>query len=178
MTQNYRRLSATFLLITALSAGPAHSQTTDHSGHTMSGTDHSMMNHGMKPADRTAHMVEARGILVSINTETREATIRHEAIPAVSWPAAQMIFPVRKSVDLSVLQPGQSVQFTLHRAANGSLPLVELCPAQGDSVMAGLCSGAASGQPMIHGATGHHNMHHDHAGKAPEMSSHDHGSQN
>ena len=160
MTQIYRRLSATSLLIATFAAGPALGQTTDHSGHSMSGMGHSTMSHGVEPDDRSAHMVEARGTLVSLNTDTREATIRHDAMPAVSWPPAQMIFPVGDKVNLSALTIGQSVQFTLHRAADGSLPLVELCSAQGNGVTPGLCASPMDYSTMNHGQMDHSKMDH------------------
>ncbi|GHA94071.1 hypothetical protein GCM10009069_16500 [Algimonas arctica] len=120
--------------------------------------DHSNMpqgSHADVMAARAQHMVEARGTVRRVNAARREITLQHAAIPQVSWPAADMIFPVGPSIDLSRLSPGQPVQFTLHRAPNGSLPLVELCPAQGVHVTPGLCADG-----MNHGAMDHSKMNH------------------
>lgn len=130
----------------------------DHSKMDHSKMDHSMMGHAMtgqgdhaaEMAARATHMVEARGLLVRIDAVQREATILYNSIPEVSWPAAEMIFPVGE-INLDGLDVGQSVQFTLHRAADGTLPLVELCPAQGTGIVASLCSRSRDRSSMGHG---------------------------
>jgi len=143
--------------------------------------DHSGMAHEGHTAmmsDRAAHMVEVSGILVKLDPTTREATIQHAAIPQVSWPAATMIFPVGPKVELSGLIVGQPVQFTLHRASNGSLPLVELCPTQSMSVVPGQCAGKMNHDMMGHGAMSSdemthegHTMPHSAASDQPQTSS-------
>lgn len=187
-TLNTSRLAVITLLLATLYTTPAHAQTTDHSnhnahtGHDMSqmdhskmehsGMDHSRMSHDEMMEMRAKHMVDAHGVLVALNTETREATIRHGDIPSVSWPAAEMVFPVGAGVDLSGLAPGQTVQFTLHRAADGSLPLVELCPAAGTEIQPGLCMSKTDHSGMNHGDMPHVQM--DHEGM--DHSQMDHGS--
>lgn len=175
MTSTIVRTLAASTFLAALSVAPIQAQTHEHHGDEapaseMSEMDHGKMAHGDMDHDammtmRASHMVEVRGTLISMNVQEREVTLRHNAIPTVSWPAAQMIFPVGDGVELSALTAGQPVQFTLHKAADGTLPLVELCPAQGDGVIAGLC---ASG-------TGHKSMNHDgmnHGQMDPSTKSH------
>jgi Cu/Ag efflux protein CusF len=175
-TLNTSRLAVITLLLATLYTTPAHAQTTDHSnhnahtGHDMSqmdhskmehsGMDHSRMSHDEMMEMRAKHMVDAHGVLVALNTETREATIRHGDITSISWPAAEMIFPVGAGVDLSGLAPGQNVQFTLHRAADGSLPLVELCPAAGAAIQPGLCMSKTDHSGMNHSDIDHSQMDH------------------
>lgn len=193
------RLLATTLTAALLSA-PALAQTSDHSGHDMSQMDHSKMNsadmnhgdmnHGdMKHGDmdhgdmdhgsmdhdammkaRAEHMIEATGVVKKIYKKDGLVSLSHDAIPAVNWPAMTMKFPVDDKVDLDSLKEGQKVQFTLHRAQDGSLPLVELCPTESAAVIAGLC---ASG--MNHGPDGTMMNHKDmqHGDMKPDGGSHD-----
>ena len=134
----------------------------DHAGMDHSRMDHSTMNgSGMmhestspKPP-RADHMVEARGVILALDRTSREVTIRHDGIPVVSWPPARMIFPVGSDNDLTSLSPGGSVQFTLHRASNGTLPLVELCSTDAEDVVPGLCSSAAKPTRMNHADMAH-----------------------
>lgn len=170
MTSTIVRTLAASIFLATLSVAPVQAQTHEHPGHDMPASgmpkmDHGKMDHGSTNHDgmmtmRATHMVEARGSLVALNRETREATIRHDAIPAVSWPAAQMVFPVSNGVDLKTLAPGQAVQFTLHRAADGSLPLVELCSAQGNGITPGLCASGMNHETMNHGQMDHSKMDH------------------
>lgn len=179
------RLLATTLTAALLSA-PALAQTSDHSGHDMSLMDHSQMNqadmqrgdmkhegmdHGAMDHDamikaRAEHMIEATGVVKKIYKKDGVVSLTHDAIPAISWPAMTMKFPVGDSVDLDSLKKGQQVQFTLHRAQDGSLPLVELCPTQSADVIAGLCAPSMNHGPnmdhnqMKHGDLNHNGMKH------------------
>ena len=128
-------LVSSVALITAL---PAAAQMSDHTGHKMAGHDMQTMEHG-----RSAHMVEALATVTAILPDENRISLSHSAIPAVSWPAATMKFPVTGGLNVTAFQPGDRVQFTLHRAENGSLPLVELCQTTASTVQPGLCAGAA-----------------------------------
>ena len=161
-------LVSSVALITAL---PAAAQMSDHTGHKMAGHDMQTMEHG-----RSAHMVEALATVTAILPDENRISLSHSAIPAVSWPAATMKFPVTGGLNVTAFQPGDRVQFTLHRAENGSLPLVELCQTTASTVQPGLCAGAAkmadhdmrgmdhgegmSGK-MDHSSMGHGNMDYD-----------------
>lgn len=155
-----RLLAITFS--TAILSSPVFAQTSDHSSHDMKQIDHSKMDHStmdhskikmdrgqmqhgeMSHDDmmkaRSQHMVEAIGVIKKVDKEDRLVSISHGSIPAISWPAMTMKFPVSETMDLSNFKKGQQVQFTLHRAADGSLPLVELCEAQSQDTIAGLCA--------------------------------------
>lgn len=184
MTFTTRLLATT--LTAALLAAPAFAQTSDHSGHDMSQMDHSKMdsadikhgdmdhgsmNHESMDHDammkaRAEHMIEATGVVKKIYTKDGLVSLSHDAIPAISWPPMTMKFPVGDKVDLDSLKKGQTVQFTLHRALDGSLPLVELCPTQSATVIAGLCAPGMNhgpdSKPMDHGQMKHGDMnHHD-----------------
>lgn len=115
--------------------GAAFAQSNTHSGH-----GNMDMSHGDMMTARSQHMVEAVGTVTAVNLNQRVVTISHGPIPAINWPAMTMKFPVGAQINLSSFGAGQKVQFTLHRAADGTLPLVELCAATNSSPLAGLCA--------------------------------------
>jgi Cu/Ag efflux protein CusF len=139
----------------------------NHSNHDMSQMDHSQMKHGEMSHDdmmnaRNQHMIEATGTVKKVNKKTGIVTISHGNIPAISWPAMTMKFPVGQQINLSEFKKGQQVQFTLHRAADGTLPLVELCETQSQGAIAGLCAPGMNHSPQDvkpahkdHSHTGH-----------------------
>jgi len=103
------RLLATTLTADLLSA-PAFAQTNDHSGHDMSqmnhskmthadmqhgdmkheGMDHGSMDHDAMMKARTAHMIEATGVVTKIYKKDGVVSLSHDAIPAISWPPMTM----------------------------------------------------------------------------------------
>lgn len=168
MTFNVRTFI--FILAATLLAAPAYAQTREHSGHDLKETDHSRINHtdmhhesidhGSMDHDammdaRAEHMIEAIGVVKKIYKKDGIVSLSHDAIPAISWPPMTMKFPVGDKIDLDSLKKGQTVQFTLHRAQDGSLPLVELCPTQSTVVIAALCAPG-----MSHGEMSHQGMKH------------------
>ncbi|WP_297837530.1 efflux RND transporter periplasmic adaptor subunit [uncultured Roseibium sp.] len=66
------------------------------------------------------------GELIALNRETRMATIRHEALESLDWPAMTSQFPVQAAVSLERLNEGQQVVFRAARGADGLLGLIEL----------------------------------------------------
>ncbi len=142
-------LVSSLALMTAL---PATAQMPDHIGHNIPVHDMAGMKH-----DRSAHMVEALATVTAILPRENRISLSHGAIPDVSWPAATMKFPVSNSIDVTAFKPGDRVQLTLHRAKNGGLPLVELCPTTSTDVQPGLCAGS---DMMDHGTTDHSSMDH------------------
>lgn len=78
----------------------------------------------MAPTDE----VPARGTgeLIALDIENRSATIRHEALDALDWPAMTSHFPLRADIPLGRLEPGQQVAFRAARGADGLLSLFEL----------------------------------------------------
>jgi Cu/Ag efflux protein CusF len=131
-------------------------QTTDHSGHDMGQMDETNMNqvkrnHGAMMNTRARHMIEATGVVEKISIDNSIVRLSHDAIPAINWPSMTMDFAVAETVDINSLKKGQIIQFTLHRAEDGNLPLVELCPTQSRTVIEGLC---APDKEHGHGADG------------------------
>ncbi len=131
MTYIYRTLFIS-AASAALLASTATAQTQGHDGHMMDKPKH----------DRASHMVEAVATVTKIMPGEGRIGLSHGAIPEVSWPAATMKFPISDKISISELAPGDRVQFTLHRAENGALPLVELCKTDRADVQPGLCAGS------------------------------------
>lgn len=105
----------------------------------------SALNAGMlRFAPTEAEPVEAKGILSSLDRETRSAVIRHDAIPALDWPALETEFAIRSDVYLEELAEGDEVRFSVFRGADGLLALSAL----------GLDDGVdATGTGMFHAIT-------------------------
>jgi len=131
--------------LTVLIGAPALAQTHGHHDHSMD----------MTTADRSTHMVEAMAIVTATHPGKHRISLTHGPIPAVSWPAATMSFPLSETISLMDFKPGDRVQFTLHRTQNGGLPLVELCKTQSATVQPGLCASASHSMKMTDGMTGH-----------------------
>lgn len=82
---------------------------------------------GGKPAAATT--ASATGTVESVNASERKIKLNHEPIPAVNWPAMSMEFPTAASVDLTKVQPGAKVKFTMS-GVNGNYTVDSITPAQ------------------------------------------------
>jgi Cu(I)/Ag(I) efflux system membrane fusion protein len=93
----------------------------------------------MAPTDEAP--AAGAGVLVALDAARARATIRHEAIPALDWPAMETVFALRAGLDLSRLSPGAAVRFEAARGADGLLALTALKPDDGiDATGEGLIS--------------------------------------
>src|SRR3546814_8769933 len=70
------------------------------------------------------------GIVESVNISQRKIKLNHEPIPAFGWPAMSMEMAVAPSVDLSKVNPGSKVKFTLTKDSDGTYTVQSLSPAQ------------------------------------------------
>ncbi|SHM66795.1 membrane fusion protein, Cu(I)/Ag(I) efflux system [Roseovarius litoreus] len=105
----------------------------------------SALNAGMmRFAPTEAEPAMGKGVLVSLDPETRQARIDHEPIEALGWPAMQTRFAIRSDVYLDGLTEGDEVEFTAVRGADGLLALTEL--GRDDGV-------DATGTGMVHAVT-------------------------
>ena len=78
----------------------------------------------MAPTDEAP--ARGTGELVALDRATRMATIRHEDLAALDWPAMTSRFPVRSDIALDRLSEGMKVSFLAARGADGLLGLIEL----------------------------------------------------
>ncbi|MFU8778099.1 MAG: efflux RND transporter periplasmic adaptor subunit [Roseovarius sp.] len=78
----------------------------------------------MAPTDEIpAH---GQGALVAIDPETRMATINHNALESLDWPAMTSQFPLRADIVIDRFNPDQKVAFQVARGVDGRLSLTEL----------------------------------------------------
>lgn len=78
----------------------------------------------MSPTDEAP--ARGTGTLIALDPEGRVATIRHDALESLDWPAMTSRFQVRADVVLDGLTPGTQVAFRASRGADGLLGLMEL----------------------------------------------------
>ena len=87
----------------------------------------SALNAGlMRMAPTEAEPARGAGVLSGLDVDRRQATIRHEALAALDWPAMETVFALHRDVALHRLSPGDAVKFAAARGADGLLTLVEL----------------------------------------------------
>lgn len=84
------------------------------------------------------------GRLVALDTDMRLATIKHEPIAALDWPAFETNFALHSGIALEGLELGTEVAFAAVRGADGLLALIELGPDDGID---------ATGTGVVHAVT-------------------------
>lgn len=105
----------------------------------------SALNAGMmRFAPTEAEPAIGKGVLLSLDPETRRARIAHAAIEALGWPAMETEFALRSDVYLEDLTGGQDVEFEAVRGADGLIALTRL--GRDDGV-------DATGEGVVHAIT-------------------------
>ncbi|MDD9724542.1 efflux RND transporter periplasmic adaptor subunit [Roseovarius sp. SK2] len=105
----------------------------------------SALNAGMmRFAPTDAEPAIGKGVLVSLDPETRRARIAHAPIEALGWPAMETDFALRSDVYLEDLTEGQDVEFEAVRGADGLIALTRL--GRDDGV-------DATGEGVVHAVT-------------------------
>lgn len=105
----------------------------------------SALNAGMmRFAPTDAEPAIGKGVLLSLDPETRRARIAHAAIEALGWPAMETEFALRSDVYLEDLTEGQDVEFEAVRGADGLIALTRL--GRDDGV-------DATGEGVVHAVT-------------------------
>lgn len=85
----------------------------------------------MRMAPTDDEPARGTGMLVTLDRDRRIATLRHDALESLDWPAMKSEFPVRADVSLDRLRQGEEVAFRAARGADGLLGLIELAPDDG-----------------------------------------------
>lgn len=73
-----------------------------------------------------AALPQGTGKINKVDAENRTINVSHDPIKALGWPKMKMEFPVDKSVDLSGLNAGDSISFTLKPTGEDEYTVVEL----------------------------------------------------
>ncbi len=71
---------------------------------------HAHHKHEME-AHQSEDAVMGKGVVHTIDAENNKINLTHEAIPALKWPEMTMDLAVAEDVDLSTLEPEQSIHF-------------------------------------------------------------------
>jgi Cu/Ag efflux protein CusF len=72
------------------------------------------------------------GTVNSVDPAQHKINLSHQPIPEIGWPAMTMDFPVARSVDLTAIQPGSRVNFTIEKGQSGMYEIEAIAPAGGD----------------------------------------------
>jgi Cu(I)/Ag(I) efflux system membrane fusion protein len=80
----------------------------------------------MRMAPTNEAPASGTGELIALDLTARVATIRHDSLDSLDWPAMTSRFPVQSGVSLQRLNEGQQVAFRAARGADGLLGLIEL----------------------------------------------------
>jgi Cu/Ag efflux protein CusF len=71
------------------------------------------------------------GTVNSVDPAQHKINLSHQPIPDIGWPAMTMDFPVAPSVDLTAIQPGSRVNFTIEKGQGGMYEIKAIAPAGG-----------------------------------------------
>jgi Cu/Ag efflux protein CusF len=71
------------------------------------------------------------GTVNSVDPTQHKINLSHQPIPDIGWPAMTMDFPVAPSVDLTAIQPGSRVDFTIEKGQGGMYEIKAIAPAGG-----------------------------------------------
>lgn len=71
------------------------------------------------PVKNMTESITGKGIVNKVMADENKVNLSHEAIEALGWPEMTMDFKVGKGVDLSTLQTGQVIHFTLEKDKSG-----------------------------------------------------------
>jgi Cu/Ag efflux protein CusF len=71
------------------------------------------------------------GTVNSVDPAQHKINLSHQPIPDIGWPVMTMDFPVAPSVDLTTIQPGSRVNFTIEKGKGGMYEIKAIAPAGG-----------------------------------------------
>lgn len=77
-------------------------------------------------AQQRSNRLEGRGVIKSINQKMPGVTISHDPLPAMSWPAMTMEFPVSGQSLLIGRKAGERVRFSFQKPNQGETPVIDM----------------------------------------------------
>jgi len=110
--------------VTASPPPPAHEMTAQGEGSSAHSAKMEMAHAGHNDAHGT-------GTINSVDPAQHKLNISHQPIPEIGWPAMTMEFPVAPSVDLTAIEPGTRVNFTIEQQPGGMYEIKSIAPAGG-----------------------------------------------
>jgi len=103
---------------------PAHEMPAQGGGSSAHSAKMQMAHAGRNDAHGT-------GTVNSVDPAQHKLNISHQPIPEIGWPAMTMEFPVAPSVDLTAIEPGTRVNFTIEQQPGGMYEIKSIAPAGG-----------------------------------------------
>lgn len=101
------------LTFATLTAAPVAVLAADHSSH---GSGHG----SVQATEQKAQVYTATGTVTSVDKAAGKATITHDPVPALGWPAMTMGFVFEEASLLEDLQAGDKVRFDFRTQGNTS----------------------------------------------------------
>lgn len=98
-------------LIVGKASKPGETKKVSHKD--MAQNTHSGDAHAAEATPAASGDVQATGKVVSVDAAKHTIKIKHDPIKALNWPVMTMVFTADSSVDLSGVQAGDAVTFTL-----------------------------------------------------------------
>ena len=83
----------------------------------------------MRMAHAGASDAHGTGTVNSVDPARHKVNLSHNPIPEIGWPAMTMEFPVAPSIDLTAIQPGTRVNFTIEQQPGGMYEIKAIAPA-------------------------------------------------
>lgn len=71
-------------------------------------------------------LIKSKGIITSIAPDAKTITLKHEAIPTLSWPEMTMSFSVDQGVAVNQFKTGDVVQFTIKKANDNNYVITSI----------------------------------------------------
>ena len=72
--------------------------------------------------------IAGTGTVNSVDAATHKMNMTHKPIPELGWPTMKMHFTVAPAVDLSTIQPGTAVEFSLGKNQKGAYEIQAIKP--------------------------------------------------
>lgn len=76
--------------------------------------------------DAATAIAWASGEITDVMAGHRMLTINHQPVPEWNWPGMVMNFMVAEEVDITVLQPGQAIEFSMQKTVSGQYEVQEI----------------------------------------------------
>lgn len=83
------------------------------------------------PQQTQAKLIEARGVVTSVDARGGKIGLSHDAIAAIGWPAMSMAFPVKNPSLLRGRKTGERVVFAFPKPPQGETPVIERITPEG-----------------------------------------------
>ena len=78
------------------------------------------------PDEATSDLVQADGVVKGVSVSEGKVKLKHDPIPEFGWPAMTMNLSVGEDVDLSLLEPGDRIRFSITQIKGGGYEIQKI----------------------------------------------------